>query len=440
VTDSPGLVADTRPPELAIDPAAMDVLERLWDEGHAALVVGGAVRDLLLRIPTGDWDVATDARPERVLEIFPQGVYENRFGTVSVGDVQITTFRRDHRYADHRRPEFVTFTDDAFQDLARRDLTINAIAWGRIRPGSAAQRIDPADGLADLRARIVRAVGDPDARFDEDALRLLRAVRIAAQLGFRVEPRTLQAIHDHGADVAWVSEERVAAELRLMLGATKPSVAFALLHETGIQAVILPELAERLAASGGTSAWLALLDGVVAVAPDRERLAIAALVAPLADPEGDTSGIESVLMRLRVSQREAAAVVRVVEAATEPYASAWSDADVRRFLARTRPELVDDALALRLALAEVGADAGAVASATELLERSLAQLADGVPLALADLAIDGDDLRDALGVPEGPPVGELLALALDAVIDDPTRNQRATLLGLARAWRADTVG
>jgi tRNA nucleotidyltransferase (CCA-adding enzyme) len=445
VTDSPGLLADARPQELAIDPAAMVVLERLWDVGHAALVVGGAVRDLLLGIPTRDWDVATDARPERVLEIFPEGVYENRFGTVSVRGVQITTFRRDHRYADHRRPEFVTFTDDAFQDLARRDLTINAIAWGRIRPGSAARRIDPADGLADLRAGIVRAVGDPDARFDEDALRMLRAVRIAAQLGFRVEPRTLQAIRDHAADVAWVSEERVGAELRLMLAAKEPSAAFALLHETGILAVVLPELAERLSATGATSAWLTVLDTVVKAAPERERLALAALVAHVPDADGESGAVEdgaveAVLARLRISQREVAAIVHVVEAAREPYASTWTDADVRRSLARTRPELVDDALGLRLALAEASGDGPAVAAATELRDRSLAQLAAGVPLALADLAVGGDDLRDELGISEGPLVGEVLARALDAVIDEPARNDHATLLELARVWCGDTIG
>ena len=140
------------------------------------------------------------------------------------------------------------------------------------------------------------------------------------------------------------------------------------------------------------------------------------------------------------SQREVAAIAHVVEAAREPYASTWTDADVRRFLARTRPELVEDALALRLALAEASGDGPAVAAATELRDRSLAQLAAGVPLALADLAIGGDDLRDELGMPEGPLVGELLTRALDVVIDDPARNDRATLLELARAWRGDTIG
>ena len=147
--------------------------------------------------------------------------------------------------------------------------------------------------------------------------------------------------------------------------------------------------------------------------------------------------VDAVLARLRISQREAASVARIVSAAREPYASSWSDADVRRYLARTRPELVEDALALRTALAASSGEA--VDQAAELRSRSQAELAAGVPLGLADLAIDGDILRDELGLPEGPAIGELLAQALDAVIEDPARNDRATLVGLARAWQRDTI-
>jgi tRNA nucleotidyltransferase (CCA-adding enzyme) len=447
VSEPPGATTDERPPDLRIAPIALAVLERLWAEGHAAVVVGGAVRDLLLGLPIVDWDVATDARPERVLAIFPDGVYENRFGTVSVGDVQITTFRRDHRYADHRRPESVTFTEDAFEDLARRDLTINAIAWGRIRPGSRARAVDPADGMSDLRSGIVRAVGDPDARFDEDALRMLRAVRIAAQLGFTVEPRTRHAIGVHSPDVAWVSEERTSHEVRLMLVSPHPVEAIRLLRDTGILGVILPELATRLADDADAETWLEMLARVTAAAPGDERLALAGLVADLGGecPGGGTdvpSPIDprdAVLARLRVAQRDAAAIARIVEAAREPYASAWSDADVRRHLARTRPELAIDALILRSALAASGGSE-AVALAAELRARSEVELAARRPLALADLAIDGDVLREALGLPEGPAIGELLARSLEAVIEEPSRNDRATLVGLARDWHGAAIG
>ena len=161
--------------------------------------MGGGVRDALLGLPVSDWDVATDARPERILKVFPGGTYENRFGTVLARGLEITTFRREHRYADHRRPDSVTFSDDIYEDLARRDLTINAIAWGRRGPAMAARLVDPADGQGDLRAHLVRAVGDPSRRFDEDALRLLRVVRIAAKLDFAIEPVTWAAMVTHAA-------------------------------------------------------------------------------------------------------------------------------------------------------------------------------------------------------------------------------------------------
>ncbi|HUP83665.1 MAG TPA: hypothetical protein VM284_05675, partial [Candidatus Limnocylindria bacterium] len=170
----------------------MAVLETLWDKGYAAYLVGGGVRDALLGRTVTDWDVATDALPERLLELFPDGGYDNRFGTVRVPsanmELEVTTFRRDHQYADHRRPDSVTFTSSLDVDLARRDFTVNAIAWSR--DGLA----DPTNGILDLQAGVLRAVGDPAIRFDEDALRLLRAARLAAQLDFEIEPSTLAAM------------------------------------------------------------------------------------------------------------------------------------------------------------------------------------------------------------------------------------------------------
>ena len=237
----------TEGPPFAVEPEVIDVLATLWRAGHGAYLVGGGVRDALLGVAVSDWDIATDARPERILRLFPGSSYMNRFGTVLARHHEITTFRRDHRYADHRRPDSVTFSQDIFEDLARRDLTINAIAWGRRGPDGATRVVDPADGQGDLRAQLVRAVGDPDRRFDEDALRLLRAVRIAARLDFTIEPMTRAAMTAHAADIEYVSEERLGSEIRRMLSADMPSRAFRLLQETGILRTTLPEL-EALAA------------------------------------------------------------------------------------------------------------------------------------------------------------------------------------------------
>ena len=233
---------DSERPPFPIPPEVLSVVGVLWEQGYGGYLVGGGVRDALLGLPVSDWDIATDARPERILQVFPGSSYQNRFGTVLARGLEITTFRRDHRYADHRRPDTVTFSQDIFEDLARRDLTINAIAWGRRGPDAAARIVDPADGQGDLEARLVRAVGDPARRFDEDALRLLRAVRIAAKLDFAIEPVTRAAMVAHAADVEWVSEDRIGREVRQMLTAPNPSRAIGLMAETGILATALPEL------------------------------------------------------------------------------------------------------------------------------------------------------------------------------------------------------
>ncbi len=403
----------------------MSVLDTLWRAGYGAYLVGGSVRDALLGLPVSDWDVATDARPERILRIFPGSSYQNRFGTVLARGIEVTTFRRDHRYADHRRPDSVTFSSDIFEDLARRDLTINAIAWGRRGPEGPARLVDPADGRGDLEAGLVRAVGDPGRRFEEDALRLLRAVRIAARLDFTIEPMTLEAMRAHADDIAWVSEERIGAEVRRMLVAPPPSRAIRLMREAGILATTLPELDELAGADLERS--LTTLDavgreeqGAARVERDAERLALAALLEPLGP-----AGARTVLARLRVGGRDADAVMALIGAAAPAYDPAWSDADVRRYMGSVPAELLDDLLSLRAARA---ADETGRALEAQLRSRIEAQRAIAAPLSLADLAIDGSDLREMLGVPEGPAIGTILERLLADVIDEPALNTRTTLL------------
>ena len=416
-------------PPFPVAPAAMSVLDTLWQAGHGAYLVGGSVRDALLGLPVSDWDVATDARPERILGIFPGSSYQNRFGTVLARGIEVTTFRRDHRYADHRRPDSVTFSSDVFEDLARRDLTINAIAWGRRGPDGAARLVDPADGQGDLDAGLVRAVGDPGRRFEEDALRLLRAVRIAARLDFTIEPMTLEAMRLHAADIAWVSEERIGAEVRRMLVAQPPSRAIRLMHEAGILATTLSELDELAGADLERS--LTTLDAVTREATrettglqreerESERLALAALLEPLGP-----AGARTVLERLRVGGRDVDAVVALMGAAASAYDPTWSDADVRRYMGRVPAQLLDDLLTLRAARAS---DETGRTLESQLRSRIEAQRAAAAPLSLADLAIDGSDLREMLGVPEGPAIGTILVRLLADVIDEPALNTRTTLL------------
>jgi tRNA nucleotidyltransferase/poly(A) polymerase len=474
-------------PPFHVDPAALDALGRLWEAGHAAYLVGGGVRDGLLGRSVDNWDLATAAQPEQVLGLFPGGKNQNRFGTVVVGppdaQIEITTFRKDRNYADHRRPNDVSFTDDILEDLIRRDFTVNAIAWGRqgdgTRSGDETEPgdrrppptsdpggqpppptfkpgfVDPTSGRADLEARTLRAVGEPNARFEEDALRLLRAARLAARAGLTIEPATLNAMKERAADARYLSGERVGMELQRLLRAEKPSVGLHILADTGILDAILPELAAQRGVPQskipGHDLWdhtLATVDAAVALHPGDEPLAMAALLHDAGKPETFVDGhfrghpeagatiAREVLGRIAYPSREAAHVRRLIEEHMFQYLPGWSDAAVRRFMRRVDPELVDDLARLRQA-DNVGSglspDAGDLAG---LRDRIAAERERRSPLSLGDLAVDGDDLQAELDVRPGPWLGVLLDRLLDSVVNDPKRNTRERLLADARRWHA----
>ena len=433
------------------------VIDRLVDHGHAAYVVGGSVRDALLGRAAQDWDLATDARPDRLLAVFPGAVYENKFGTVAVreGDAvhEVTTFRTDHDYADFRRPHRVEFGDDVRLDLARRDFTVNAIAWGREAGSPDSAIVDPFAGLADIRGRVLRAVGDPGARFGEDALRMFRAVRLAAVLDFSIEPATLAAIREHATLAAHVSGERVSAELEKLLTAPRPSTGFRLMADTGLLAVVLPELAAERGVPQNKIEGEDLLDhtlGSVDAAPaDRPVVRLAALVHDIGKPSTVDDGpfrshevvgaelTEQLLDRLHAPKAATERVVGLVRHHMFTYEPSWGDAGVRRFIQRVGIDAIDDLFALRRADnigSGVAADAHGLA---ELRERVDAELAASVVLDRSRLAVRGDDLIAELGVPAGPRLGRILDELLERVIAEPKLNDRATLLLLAESMLAD---
>jgi tRNA nucleotidyltransferase (CCA-adding enzyme) len=430
------------------------VLRRLADAGFEAYVVGGSLRDLILGRPVEDWDIATSALPEQTQALFPGSVYENRFGTVAVkrqgGLDEITTFRREHEYGDHRRPGRVEFGTTLEDDLTRRDFTINALAWG-VRDG-AAVLIDPFGGVADLRAGVIRTVGLPEERFGEDALRMVRAVRFAAALGFTIDPRTHGAISANAGLATDLSGERVAAELRRILASDRPSVALRLADETGLLDVLFPELALQRGMSqnkvAGEDLWDHTVASVDAADASRPAVRLAALLhdvgkpATLHDghfPDHDREGAriaDAILRRLAFPRQDADRVVHLVGQHMFTYTPSWSDAAIRRFIRRVGVEAVEDLLALREA-DNVGSglppDAGHLA---ELRRRVTAELHAGHALELADLAVDGDDIRSALGLEQGPEVGRILHRLLENVVADPALNERDRLLAMARRVHA----
>jgi tRNA nucleotidyltransferase/poly(A) polymerase len=436
----------------------VDVLDRLHDAGHAAYVVGGSLRDALGGREPADWDLATDALPEQLTALLHGAVYENRFGTVAVrrdADVyEITTFRTEHEYADFRRPHRVEFGLDIVADLARRDFTVNAIAWGRGAVGDGPKGlVDPFDGLGDLDRRLLRAVGDPDARFREDALRMIRAVRLAATLGFEIEPATLSAIRANAELVGHLSGERVGAELEKLLAAPRPSVGLRLAQETGLLAVIAPELARQPGIPqnkiDGEDLWDHTLHTVDAAPAARPVVRLAALVHDIGKPSTladghfhhhDVAGArlaEAWLRKLRFPRVAADDVVHLVRHHMFWPDPSLSDAAIRRFLKRVGARHIDNLFALRRA-DDIGS--GMPPDDPALLrfrERINAELAAEAVLDRYALAIDGDDLMGELRLDAGPRLGRMIGALVERVVDDPTLNERATLLLLAQGMLAD---
>ena len=451
-----------------------NLLERLWAGGHAAYVVGGSLRDALLGLEASDWDVATDARPDRIQALFPGSHYENRYGTVLVPggdghDVEVTTFRRDHRYADHRRPDDVTFGDDLEEDLRRRDFTVNALAWGM--PGRTAgpagsvlsarepALIDTCDGLADLRNGILRAVGDPLQRFGEDALRLVRAARLAAQLGFEIEPGTEAAMRACAPLVRHLSHERIGLELRKLLRSPDPVRGLRILADTGILEVAIPELAEQRGLpqnkAPGMDCWehtLATVGAARRLRRDDDVLLLAALFHDAGKPRTMNGGhflghefvgaeiADRILRRIAFPGDESARVLHLIRHHMFNYDPSWSDAAVRRLVQRVGADAIDDLLTLREADNLGSGQQADEGHLVELRRRIAEQQRRGFPLSVADLAVDGNDLQRELGLAPGPIIGRLLERLLDSAIADPARNTYRQSISDARAWAAELAG
>lgn len=394
-----------------------EVCRVLSDAGFEAVTVGGAVRDALLGRDPGDWDVATSAHPEQVLKLFrhtiPTGL---QHGTVTVvtgkgahTHVEVTTFRGEGAYTDARRPDHVVFGVPLIEDLARRDLTVNAMAYDPAKN----QLIDPFSGQADVAAKTLRAVGDPVARFTEDGLRVMRAVRFAAQLEFGLDPATEAGIAPALPSLAKVSRERVCEELRKILETKQPSRGLVPAVRTGIMQTVLPEVPQL---------------AVERIDRATERTRLAALMSPLASPEalplqldrGAQKRVADILRALKFSNAEldvASHLVAVAHAAREQQ---WTPPDVRRLLSQLRRDQREPAVELW----ETYDSASLVAVARAVLSD---------PLEVADLAITGKQLMDALQIPPGPAVGRILGMLLQYVLDDPAVNTKDALLARAQA-------
>ena len=401
---------------IPMDAGAAELLHALHAAGHAAYVVGGCVRDSLLGLTPHDWDLCTSALPQQVMELFgaqrciPTGL---QHGTVTVKQsgalYEITTFRTEGTYTDGRHPDEVHFVPDVREDLARRDLTINAMAYNE-KEGL----VDPFGGQADLQSGIVRAVGVPRQRFTEDALRILRLYRFAARFGFAIDPPTAQAAQELCAHLDCVSVERIEEELAKLLSAPAPA---AYLNEK-ILGVVLPELSpEALAAAKP------VVDACPAGA-ENLPVRLAALLLSLGE-----DGIRRTLKRLRCSNaliEEAAVLVRE----TVPGVPVSLNIYARRLLGKYNLCTVQRIAALGTALQpERAADFAALSELAEQLD------ADGVCCRVSQLAVNGRDLM-AAGVPAGPGIRKVLEALLDDVIREEYPNERQALLAAVQQLAA----
>jgi tRNA nucleotidyltransferase (CCA-adding enzyme) len=441
-------------PQGSIPEPVLMLCRRLRAAGHRAWIVGGCLRDLLAGRGVVDWDLATTARPEQVQRVFrrviPTGI---EHGTVTVleGGVgyEVTTLRGEGAYTDGRRPDAVHFVDDIAQDLARRDFTVNAMAFDPLE----GQLVDPFDGRGDMARRVLRAVGDPVARFSEDGLRVLRAARFVATLEFQLDPATEAAIGRTLATFRKVSPERVRDEWLKTMKARRPSRAFQVMADTGILGVTSPDLAAQVGCPQNRyhayDVWGHTLETLDALEGD-PILRLAALLHDLGKPRtraksertGDYTFYEhervgadladAWLRAYRFSNEERTRVVSLVRNHLVCYSEDWTDAAVRRWIKRVGAERLEDQLALARADA-IGKGRpvdGELAGLERLHARAAAVLRQRHALTTRDLAIDGTFVMKHLGIPPSRRVGQLLEALLDRVLERPELNERDALVPL----------
>ncbi len=404
------------------EPARM-IIDRLNEHGYEAYVVGGCVRDMILKREPGDWDITTSARPEQVKALFNRTLDTGiQHGTVTImvgkEGYEVTTFRVDGDYTDGRHPDTVTFTPSLEEDLKRRDFTINAMAYNH-NTGL----VDIFGGREDIDRKVIRCVGNPTERFTEDALRILRAIRFSAQLGFEIEDATRQAITEIAPNLIHVSKERIQVELTKLLLSDRPQT-MKLVYETGIS----PYVSETFHKMGE------IFGDMPITVPAKKALRWALFlrkgtpeqaVRILRDLKLDNDTIYQVKVLTGWIERS---ICGEVEPNFVP--GIESKSQIRKVMSQMEPELFDDLLNIKLCLAKA-ADKESKSAAVKQLEKICALRdeirADGDCISLKMLAVTGNDLIKA-GMKPGKEVGQTLHHFLELVLEEPKKNTKEYLL------------
>jgi poly(A) polymerase/tRNA nucleotidyltransferase (CCA-adding enzyme) len=417
----------------------------LQNKGFSCYLVGGAVRNQLLGIEEKDYDLATDAYPEDIIGLFkkviPTGI---KHGTVTIlfkGEAyEITTFRLDGEYSDGRRPDTIEFTSNIYEDLKRRDFTINSIAYDILKE----ELIDPNNGLKDLYNKIIKAIGDPHKRFEEDGLRPLRACRFAAQLNFTIEERTFQAIGNNINKFKSVSKERIYDELVKTMKAEKPSITFNLLLNSGLLAVISDDLVKCKGIVQRERHLFDVFDHMLHTCDNcpagNNILRFAGLFHDVGkvnarkykddgtptfyNHEIESSKIAVKIMKeLKFPNKDIQKIEHLIRNHMFNYESEWTDAAIRRFIARVGVKNIDDLLVLQRAdMASMSVTPQRYTLLEEFKMRINQILMNNCAFSIKDLKINGNILINEMHIPSGPIMGTLLEKLLEDVLENPEKN------------------
>lgn len=412
---------------------ARKIIDRLNEHGYEAYVVGGCVRDMILKREPGDWDITTSARPEQVKALFTRTLDTGiQHGTVTImvgkEGYEVTTFRVDGDYTDGRHPDTVTFTPSLEEDLKRRDFTINAMAYNH-NTGL----VDIFGGREDIEGKVIRCVGNPTERFTEDALRILRAIRFSAQLGFEIKDATRQAITEIAPNLVHVSKERIQVELTKLLLSDRPE-AMKLVYETGIS----PYVSETFHKMGE------MIGDMPVTVPAKKSLRWALFlrkgtpeqaVRILRDLKLDNDTIYQVKVLTGWIERSICGEIALPDemctrenaAELEFMPGAESKPQIRKVMSQMEPELFDDLLTLKMCLSEDASDDRESRWLCRVRDLTEEIRSNRDCISLKTLAVSGHDIMGA-GVKPGREVGNTLARLLDMVLEEPQRNTREYLL------------
>lgn len=437
------------------------VVKKLQDAGFEAYPVGGCVRDLLRGEKPKDWDVTTSAKPEEILKLFPESFYENKFLTVTIktgsddptlAEIEVTTFRAEGKYTDKRHPDEIRFALTLEEDLGRRDFTVNAMALIAANQESgirSQELIDPFSGQEDLGKKLIRAVGEPEKRFNEDALRMMRAVRLAAELGFTIEDETKKAIKKLSGSIQFIAKERIRDELMKIIASPRARTGIESLHDLGLLKYIIPELEQGIGVENRPKIFTIWEHNLKALEYGAKvkfawDVCLAALLHDVAKPatKGEMKRGEwtfyghdvvgarmaaRILERLHFPRETVEKIAKLIRWHLFKYDpnEGITDSSIRRLIRRVGAEHMNDLVKVRICdRMGMGVPKAVPYRLRHFRFRVEKILREEEEPTAKMLKINGDDVMKILGISPGVKIGRILEALLQEVIDDPAKNTR----------------